>query len=269
MTAVDTGSQQRRQYGRWVVIAVGLALAAPLLILPIEAFADEWRAPALVPQRFGTRALDRVANDSVLPEAIGNSFVIGLVAVALGMLLAWPAARALVEVDPMGSNERGLRRWLLIAIAAPLLVPPLVIGEGLQVWFLRLGLSDTILGVALAHLVFVVPYMVIILRPGFTPELLAQEEAALGLAASRWHVFRFVTAAGMAAPFGLALAMGFTVSWSQYGTSLGVGGGIPTLPLVLVPFVGSDPQIAALLDLVFLVPPLIALTIALRTDQRL
>jgi len=269
MTAVPSAAGQRRQYGRWTVIAVGFALGAPLLILPIEAFANEWRAPALIPQRFGTRALDRIANDNVLPEAIANSFVIGLVAVTLGMFLAWPAARSLVEVAPMGANERGLRRWLLIAIVAPLLIPPLVIGEGLQVWFLRLGLSDTILGVALSHLVFVVPYMVIILRPGFTTDLLAQEEAALGLAASRWHVFRFVTAGGMAAPFALALAMGFTVSWSQYGTSLGVGGGIPTLPIVLVPFVGSDPQIAALLDLIFMVPPLIALTIALRTDQRL
>jgi hypothetical protein len=52
------------------------------------------------------------------------------------------------------------------------------------------------------------------------------------------------------------------VSWSQYGTSLIVGGGIPMLPVVLVPFVRADPQIAAVLDLIFLAPPLLIVAIA-------
>jgi len=245
---------------RWPLI-IGLLLAAPLVLLPIEAIADEWRAPALWPQEIGTRGLRRVFEDSVLPTAIGNSILIGVVSVALALVLAWPAARSFAAGDAP--------RWTLVALAAPLLLPPLVVGEGLQVWFLRLGLADTVLGVAVAHLVYVVPYMVLLLRPAFTPALVEQEQAAAGLGASRWWVARLVTLPGVAPSLGLALALGFTVSWSQYGTSLGVGGGIPTLPIVLVPFVGSDPQIAAVLDLIFLVPPLIALTLALRSEQRI
>jgi hypothetical protein len=57
------------------------------------------------------------------------------------------------------------------------------------------------------------------------------------------------------------------VSWSQYGTSLIVGGGIPMLPVVLVPFVRADPQIAAVLNLIFLAPPLMIAAIAAMTRQ--
>lgn len=61
-----------------------------------------------------------------------------------------------------------------------------------------------------------------------------------------------------------ALALAFTVSWSQYATSLTAGGGTPMLPLVLVPYVRSDPQVAAVLTLVFLLPPVVALGVASR-----
>jgi hypothetical protein len=57
------------------------------------------------------------------------------------------------------------------------------------------------------------------------------------------------------------------VSWSQYGTSLAVGGGLPTVPIVLVPFAQSDPQVAAALSLVFLAPPLLALAAAARAGR--
>jgi len=239
-------------------LLIGLALAAPLILLPMQAIADEWRAPALWPQRLGSRGIRRVLEDAVLPNAIVNSVVIGAISVILGLLFAWPAARSLAA----GQQPR----WLLGAIVAPLLLPPLVVGEGLQVWFLKFGLANTVWGVAIAHLVYVIPYMVLILRPAFTDSLVEQEQAAAGLGASRAWIVRLVTLPGVGSSLGLALALGFTVSWSQYGTSLGVGGGVQTLPIVLVPFVGSDPQIAAVLDLIFLAPPLLVLTAALRTE---
>jgi len=48
------------------------------------------------------------------------------------------------------------------------------------------------------------------------------------------------------------------VSWSQYGTTLAIGGATTTLPVMLVPFAQSDPQIAATLSLLFLAPAVVA-----------
>ena len=61
-------------------------------------------------------------------------------------------------------------------------------------------------------------------------------------------------------PLAVAALLGFVVSWSQYGTSLAVGGGRLTLPVVLLPFIARDPQLTAVLSLVFLLPPVLALT---------
>jgi putative spermidine/putrescine transport system permease protein len=67
----------------------------------------------------------------------------------------------------------------------------------------------------------------------------------------------------MAPVLAVAALLGFLVSWSQYGLSLAVGGGTPMLPLLLVPFVGPDPQVAAVLSLVFLAPAMLAVGLSL------
>ncbi len=56
--------------------------------------------------------------------------------------------------------------------------------------------------------------------------------------------------------------VGFTVSLTQYGSTLAVSAGTPTLPILLVPFAQSDPQIAASLSLLLLVPALIAVALS-------
>ena len=233
-------------------------LVGPFLLLPIRALADEWRAPNIIPQRFGLRGVTRVAEDGLLVEAVGNSVIVGVVAAIIGVLFAWPAARSLASLSSA--------RFVWLAILLPLLLPPLVIGEGLRVWFLRIGLVDSLVGLVVAHLVFVVPYCIMILTPGFTPELLRRESAAMVLTGDLRQRFLSVTLPHMRRQVALALALGFTISWAQYGTSLGVGAGVPMLPLLLVPLVRADPQVAAVLDIIFIAPPLLAL--ALSQKQR-
>lgn len=239
----------------WSMIAL---LVGPFLLLPIRAFADEWRAPNIIPQRFGLRGITRVAEDDLLVEAVGNSILVGLISAIIGVVFAWPAARSLASLNTARAA------WL--AILLPLLLPPLVVGEGLRVWFLRLGLADSLAGLVLAHLVFVLPYCIMILAPGFSPEVLRRESAAMMLTGDLRQRFFSVTLPALQRQVALALALGFTISWAQYGTSLGVGGGVPMLPLLLVPLVRADPQVAAVLDVVLIVPPLIAL--ALSQSQR-
>jgi ABC-type spermidine/putrescine transport system permease subunit II len=69
--------------------------------------------------------------------------------------------------------------------------------------------------------------------------------------------FRTVTLPACVPALALAVALGFAVSWSQYGTSLAAGGGRPTLSLVTIPFLRADPQVGAALTLVLLAPALL------------
>ncbi len=241
-------------------VALAALFAVPLVALVVRAFADAWRAPAVVPQRFGTRGLEVAFSGRAL-EAFGNSLAVGLGVTLLALLLGWPAARVL--------GERRLKRpgLVFLALAMPLLVPSYATGTGLTEWFIRLGLVDTLPGLGLAHLVVVLPYVVVVLLSGFGPRVAELEEMGrtMGLGpVARW---RLVTLPAVGPTLAAAAFLGFLVSWSEYGSSLAVGGGRPMLPVVLLPFVRSDPQVAAALALLFLAPALLALVATTRAAR--
>ncbi|MBW3619505.1 MAG: ABC transporter permease subunit [Actinobacteria bacterium] len=242
---------------------LGVLVVAPLLVLPVRAAADVWRAPALLPHELGTRGFDVLASPGTrVGEAVVTSLLVAVVATCVGMLLAWPAARGLAAVPA------GARPALVAVLAMPLLVPQFATGTGLTTWFLRLGLADRAAGLVLAHLVYLLPYAVLILAPAFDDRVRRLEEAARTAGAGTLARLRFVTLPAAARPLTVAALLGFLVSWSQYGTSLAVGGGRLTLPVVLLPFVERDPQVAATLSLVFLVPPLVALGVVAAAWRR-
>lgn len=243
-------------------IAVGLVVL-PVLSLLLQALADEWRAPAAWPQRLGTRGIEIAFSDTTgAVEAIEGSLLVALVSTALAIAIGWPAARLIGERG--GTRSRAV--WLLLAL--PLLVPPLAIGSGLAEWLIRLDLADSRTGLVVAHLVPVVPYVVLVMASAFTPDLRALEEVAAVHGAGPLRRLALVTIPAVAPMIAVAALLGFLVSWSQYGLSLAVGGGTPTLPLLLVPFVDAEPQVAAVLALVFLAPALLALAVAGRVLGR-
>lgn len=239
---------------------LAVVFAFPLVVLVLRAFADVWRAPALLPQDWGTRGLELALSGRTL-DALVTSSLVAAAATALALLIGWPAARVL--------GERRLRRpgLVLLVLALPLLAPPYATGSGLTEWFIRLGLVDTAAGLVLAHLVVVLPYVIVVLSPTFGPELRALEEMARAAGLNGPERLRTVTLPTVLPTVGAAAFLGFLVSWSQYGSSLAVGGGRPLLPLELVPFVGADPQAAAAIGLLFLAPAVAALALAARAAR--
>ncbi|MDX1619478.1 MAG: ABC transporter permease subunit [Nitriliruptorales bacterium] len=253
------GDRGRKWAGRGLVVAY----VAPLLILLVRAAADVWRAPAVLPQEWGTRALDYVLSGSAgTLRALVTSVAVALVATAVAVVLGWPVARRVATL-----HGRAFAIGVTL-VALPLLVPEFATGTGLAAWFIRLRLADTIPGLVLAHLVYVLPYVVLLLTPGFGATVEDLEEAASAMGADRWRRLWFVTVPAVRAPLATAALLGFLVSLSQYGTSLAVGGGKPTLPILLVPFVRTDPQIAAALSAVFLIPAVAALALATRAARQ-
>jgi putative spermidine/putrescine transport system permease protein len=252
---------ERAWIGRAVAAAVGVAFAAPLVVLPVQAVADQWRAPALLPQRLGTRGL-QVAIGGDAGSALVNSLEVAAVTATAALLLGWPAARAL--------GDRRLRHPtpLLVLLALPLLVPAYATGTGLAAWFLRLGLADGRLGLVLAHLTVVLPYVVLVLTSGFGERLTELEEMAATAGLGPARRLALVTLPAVRPTLAAAGLLGFLVSWSQYGLSLAVGGGQPMLPIVLLPFVGTDPEVAAALSLLFLAPAIAALALAAHATRR-
>ena len=254
-------SSERPALGRLAAVAAALFFALPLAALVVRAFADTWRAPSLVPQSFGLRGFEAGFSSGATATAFANSTWVAVIATLLAVAIGWPAARVL--------GERRLRRpgLVFLALAMPLLVPPYATGAGLAGWFIRLELIDSLAGLVLAHLTAVLPYVVLILIAGFGTKLSELEDMGRALGLGPVKRLLWVTLPSVGPTLGAALVLGFLVSWSQYGSSLAVGGGKPMAPLVLLPFVRPDPQVAAAIALVYVLPALLALFVTARAAR--
>ncbi len=242
-------------------LAVGLLIVLPGLSLVLQSFADSWRAPSVLPQEFGLRGFE-IAFSSAGATAAGlDSLLVATATTMLCLLLAWPAARALAT---SGINRSPV---VVLLIALPLLMPPYLAGFGLTEWFIRLGLDGTVTGLVLAHTVLALPYVIVILTFGFGSRLRELEEMADLAGLSRLRRLAWVGLPSNRPALATAGLLSFLVSWSQYGPSLAVGGGRATLPVVMLPFIRTDPQVAAALGLLFILPAMAVLAWAVRSQR--
>lgn len=241
----------------WLPVA-GLAVlagwvAAPLLPLLLWAFTGRWRYPALLPQEWSLRPWSEAVQPGlrVLP-ALGTSLALATVTAVTATALGALAARGLVLYPPPAA---GLLRLVLLA---PVLVPPFALAVGVQQMFVRVGLADRPVGVALVHLVPALPYTVLVMVGGYATYDVRLEQVARTLGASRTAALRHVTLPVLAPALLAAATLAFLVSWSEYLMTVLVGGGVVvTLPLLLfATAAGSGNQpLTAVLGLLVVAPP--------------
>lgn len=249
---------------RWKTLAA-LALAGfmvlPILPLVVWSFAHGWRFPALLPETFTTRAWDIALSPSTgaLASFGVTSLIAGLTTV-IALIIALPAGRALGLYRFRG---KGL---VVLLLMAPAVLPGIALVFGLQGMMLRLGLSGTVAGVVLGHLVPVLPYAVLVLAAVFARLNPAIEDQARSLGATPVQVFRHVTLPLILPGLLTAALFSFLVSWSQYLLTLAIGGGrVQTLPLLLFASAGSGRNdVTSAIAILYILPGLLVLILTAR-----
>jgi spermidine/putrescine transport system permease protein len=204
-----------------------------------------------------------LANESIL-RAVRTSLLVAslttLVTTVAGTMVALALARHRFR------GERATRAALYL----PVIVPEVVLGAALVTFFgvgrLRLGLGT----VVIAHVVFCLSFVAIVVRArlaGFDRTL---EEAAADLGAGRWETFRRVTLPLLLPGIAAAALLSFTVSLDDYViTSFVAGVGSTTLPLQIYSMlkVGVTPEVNAVSTLLLLVTVLL-IAVAQRLQRR-
>ena len=244
-----------------VAAVFGLLVGLPFVWLLIQSFAASWRFPAMLPPSYNLRAWNYSFDwSSGISEALVSSLLIALLVTFLAITVALPAARAIALHDFKGKN------LILFTLLLPILSPSIATALGGHALFLRYNLTDSYAGVILAHLVPTVPYCVLTLTGSFSRFDVELEAQAKTLGASAFQVLRFVTLPAIAPSLLLSAVFAFLISWSQYLTTLLVGGGkIITLPLILVNFQrGGDEAVTSALTLIFLAPTILFLAVTAR-----
>lgn len=169
-----------------VVSAVGVFLVLPTIITVPMSFSS---AELLVfpPPGFSTRWYETYVSDPRWQEATLNSVIVAMVSTALatsfGTLAALGLARGRVPF-------RGVLTTLFLT---PMIVPTIVTAVAMYRVFAGLGLTGTVLGLALAHAILGLPFVVINVSAVLQKIDWRVEQAARSLGADPARAFLFVT----------------------------------------------------------------------------
>lgn len=244
------------------LILMVLAVALPFLPLVVWSFSQQWFYPNVLPNAWGVRAwkyVFGVAGTQII-SALFHSMFIASITAFISLAIGIPAGRVLGLYHFRG------KALVLVTLTLPIIVPPLSIAMGLHLWFIRLDLADSFVGVILVHLIISVPYTVFVLWGVFSNYNPDFEDQARSLGASSWKVI-FRVMLPLTFP-GIVVAglFSFLLSWSQYLNTLIIGGGkMTTLPILLFSLMGSgDRPVASAVSIVFIVPAFVALLFSAR-----
>lgn len=218
-----------------VLGVTAFAILLPMAVMVLWSVTGRWSWPNLLPESYTLRTVQELLFGSAkLPQLLFSSIWLAAVVAVLATIVGVMTARATELYTFSGRSAVQAAGFL------PLLVPGTVFATGIQLTMIRAGLSDTLLGVILVHLVVALPYCVTIMTDVTAAVGVRHEEQAAVLGASPLRAFFLVTLPQLLPGILSSLSMGFVLSYSQYFTTLMVGGGrIKTLALVLVPYIQS------------------------------
>ena len=207
----------------------------PMVLVVIWSVTSRWSWPNLLPESYTLRTIKELLFGSAsLPKLLFSSISLALTVGILGTIIGILTARA--------TELYSFRGKVMVYMGSffPLLVPGTVFAMGIQITLIRLGLSDTVTGVILVHLIAAVPYCTTIMTDMTRAVGERYEQQAMVLGANPVRSFFEVTLPSLLPGVLSSVSMGFILSYSQYFTTLMVGGGrVKTIALVLVPYIQS------------------------------
>ncbi|HXF98780.1 MAG TPA: ABC transporter permease [Gaiellaceae bacterium] len=233
----------------YAVLAVAYLLA-PIAVVILFSFNDPAGRFNYVWQGFTLE--NWVEWDAVLGlrDAVVLSLEIGVLATLVATALGTLAALAIVRHRFRG---RGLANTLVFL---PIATPEIVLGASLLTLFLNTA-SVFPLGFAtilIAHVMFVVSYVVVTVKARLIGLDRHLEEAAMDLGADEWTTFRKVTLPLLAPAMLAAALLGFALSIDDFVITYFVAGGEQTFPVFVwgIARVAVPPQVNVVASAIFL-----------------
>lgn len=231
--------------GRAVVYGLAvlglLILVVPTLIILVAAF-DTRPAIGFPPESLGLDRFADLAQNRAIIDAAITSVAVGVATVLADVLLAVPAAIALVRREFRG------KAVLLGFLQMPLMLPGIVIGISLLIFFSAAGYDLSYPILVAGHVVFTFPFVLRVTMARMERADIAVEEAARNLGASTWSVFTRIQLPFLRPGLIAGAAFAFLTSFDNLTVSLFVTPvGDMTLPVQLFFLMrfDLDPVVAA------------------------
>lgn len=212
---------------------------------------------------FSLRWFRQVFGDPEFTEPLKTSAMVSLVTAALAVAIGTAASLAFVR------HRRRTLRVVEGASRLPAMLPPLLIGASMLTAIAAFGFGLSFRTVVAGQLVYVIPFVLVVITArasGIPREL---EEAARDLGASPSETFRRIQLPLLAPAIVGATILAFAFSFDEVLITTWTVGNSPTLPIFLVSRMRReiDPSINAVAT-VLLVIPWIALAIGFLVEAR-
>mgnify|MGYP001024482222 FL=1 len=209
-------NQDTRKAGR-ILYAASVALLCAWVLVPIYLLlVNTLSSPEAVSTfpksflpEFNTESLEFFAGFSGMLNALANSIYVAAITMVLSILIGAPAGYALSRFDFRGKELFRMLILLTRAFPLPLLALPLA------VMFIKVGLDDSILGLALVHTTLAIPFAVLITFSLFSGIPVELEEASWTLGCTRLSGFRHVVFPLILPGITASAIFAFVISWNE------------------------------------------------------
>lgn len=226
-----------------------VCLVLPLLIIFPLALSGETYLQ-FPPQTYSMRWFENffLRDDWVTPTI--TSLKVGLIATPGAILIGVPAAYAIVRGQFLG---KGIVAAILIS---PMIVPGVILAIALYALYARFNLIGTVTGLALAHIILALPYVVVTVSAGLKGTDETLEAAALTMGAGPVRAFWNVTLPVLRPAIISAALLAFLTSFDDVVLALFLSGtSAKTLPVRIWEGIRFeiDPTIAAVSVMLILI----------------
>ena len=224
-------------------------LYAPILILLIFSFNDS-AVQSFPLSGFTFRWYHQFLNNADLHAALRTSALVALLSSIGAVVLGVLASMALVRRRFTGKAA------VSALLLSPLVIPYVVFGISLLLFFHAVGIPRSILTVVIGHIVISLPYTILVLVPRLEQIDVSLEEAAYDLGAGPVTTFRSITLPLILPAVVSAFLIAFTTSFDEYAVASFVVGPRTTFPIYLysaLRFPSQLPQVIAVAVVVIVV----------------
>ena len=242
----------RRKFLEFILLAAFiLFFHGPLINMLMLAFANEYQAPAILPQEWGFKWWEYVFSQDSLVSSIVQSFIVAIVTTIVSAILCIPAAYSIARFKYHG------RKLFMLSFLLTNAFPKLGIYTSIAVLFYKYNLMGTYTGVIIIHMINSMMFMVWLPASAFRSVHRQQEEAARDVGAGPVRTFFKVTLP-MAMP-GISVATLYTFLGSMeeaQGTMLVGMARVQTMPVAMYGIVldSSAIQIGAVFAILLIIP---------------
>lgn len=214
-------------FWRFMSLIFVVVLLSPLCFVVLFAFSD--KAISNFPiNGLSLRWWQEMIDFPAFWPALKNSLAVGL---AVGLLAAIIGTMAALSLAAM---PQGRAQFIIAVLALPLMLPPLFLGVMLLVWYLFVGFQLGLTTVVLSHLLFALPFVIIVVYARLVSFDMRIVEAARDLGASPMRAFFSVTLPVIQPVIIGAGLMAVALSIDDFVlTSFTIGGG-NTLPILVM-----------------------------------